>query len=223
MRRHKKTLILAAIVTVGLLWFFFLMEQLTLPNVAVLKNTNPEITAFMRRYDGEKPLKHTWIPYTKISPYLKEAVILAEDGRFFEHKGVDWKALGDAFKKNWEKKRLKWGASTITQQLAKNLYLSPSKNPLRKFREMLIAIKMEQSLSKQRILEIYLNVVEWGTGIYGAEAAAKYYYHTTASRLGPTQAAWLATILPNPRRFQKNRNGPFIQRRVWLLLKMMGL
>lgn len=206
----------------GIFWLYLLNTWLTLPNIDILKKDNPEKTAFMKRYNGEKIMKHEWVPYNKISPHLKEAVVLAEDGHFFEHRGVDWSALHDAFEKNWEKKRLKWGGSTITQQLAKNLYLSPSKNPLRKIKEVMIAIKMEQTLSKQRILEIYLNIAEWGEGIYGAEAAANYYYNTKAAHLGSYQSAWLAAILPNPRFYQKNRNGKFLNRRVHRILTMMG-
>lgn len=221
MKKRSKQIFGAGLIAIGIFWIYALNTWLTLPNVAILKISNPETTAFMKRYSGNK-LKHTWVPYQKISPSLKEAVVLAEDGFFFQHEGIDWQAFGEAVKKNWDKKRFRWGASTITQQVAKNLYLSPSKNPLRKFKEMFIAVKLEQTLSKQRILEIYLNIAEWGDGIYGAQAAAQYYFNTNASYLSPTQSAWLAAILPNPRFYQKNRHGPFLQRRVSKILRMMG-
>lgn len=217
-----KRILAALIVTIGILWLFWLNDQLMIPNVEILKTQNPEMTAFMRRYNGDKPLEHIWVPYSKISPHLKEAVVIAEDGRFFEHEGVDWEAFREAVRKNWEEKKFRWGGSTITQQVAKNLYLSPSKNPFRKLREMLIAMKMEQSLSKQRILEIYLNIAEWGKGIYGAQAAANYYFGMNAANLGPRQAAWLAAILPNPRHYQIRRESPHLLRRVEKILRVMG-
>ena len=199
MKRISKKIGFALIVTFGLFWLFVLYAQLTLPNVAVLKIHNPKTTAFMERYKGDKPLQYVWVPYLQISPALKEAVVVAEDNSFFQHHGFDWGALRDAFRKNVKKKKIVRGGSTITQQLAKNLYLSPSKNPLRKIRETLITTQLEQNLGKQRILEIYLNVIEWGEGLYGAEAAAKHYFNTKASRLSGEQAAWLAAILPNPK------------------------
>lgn len=219
---RTKRIVAALIVTVGILWLFWLNNQLAMPNVEILRIENPQTTAFMRRYHGDKPLKHLWVPYPKISAYLKEAVVIAEDGRFFEHEGVDWKALREAIKKNWEKKKFRVGGSTITQQVAKNLYLSPSKNPFRKLREMLIAMKMEQVLSKQRILEIYLNIAEWGDGIYGAQAAGQHYFKMGAANLGPREAAWLAAALPNPRYYEKHRSSRTLMRRFDRILRVMG-
>lgn len=143
------------------------------------------------------------MPYDKISPYLKEAVIAAEDDEFFEHRGFSWEAIKKAAVYDWKKKRFARGASTITQQLARNLYLTPSKNPIRKIREIMIALKLERELSKQRILELYLNVVEWGNGIYGCEAAARHYFNKSASNLSMSESAYLASILPSPRRLGK--------------------
>ncbi|HEX7828118.1 MAG TPA: monofunctional biosynthetic peptidoglycan transglycosylase, partial [Thermoanaerobaculia bacterium] len=137
--------------------------------------------------------------YNKISPNLRRAVLVAEDNSFYEHQGVDTKAMKEAFERNWKKGRVTHGGSTITQQLAKNLYLSPSRNPLRKIREYFIARSLEKHLSKKRILEIYLNVVELGERVYGAEAGARHYFKKSAAALAPREAALLAGCLPNPR------------------------
>lgn len=139
-----------------------------------------------------------WVPYEHISPALARAVVAGEDLRFFHHSGLDWSQIRVAAAQNWEEKRFARGASTITQQLAKNLFLSPSKNPLRKLHEALIAKEMEHFLDKRRILELYLNTVEWGDGIYGAEAAARHYFQTSAASLNVEQATFLAAIIPDP-------------------------
>ena len=215
-------MLLASFVSLGILWLFAMYTYLPLPNVNELKRQNPTSTAFMKQYDGATPLKQAWVPYSKIAPGLKQAVVISEDASFFSHSGFDWNGIREAFEKNWKKKELTRGGSTITQQLAKNLYLSPSKNPFRKIKEILITLQLEQNLSKQRILEIYLNVVEWGEGIYGAEAAALYYFHLNASELSPAQSAWLAAILPNPRYYQKHRGNESIQRKVAMILGRMG-
>ncbi|MBI4125458.1 MAG: monofunctional biosynthetic peptidoglycan transglycosylase, partial [Deltaproteobacteria bacterium] len=195
----------------GVAAVLLLYFTLTLPDVSTLKKQNPVTTAFMVRDPG-LPLQ-IWVPYHQISPYLKEAVVLAEDARFFQHGGFDLRAIWEAVKRNWKEKEWKWGGSTITQQLAKNLYLNPSKNPMRKIREILIAWRLERHLSKQRILELYLNVVEWGKGIYGIEAAALHYFGVAASQLSPAQAAKLAAILPSPRYFQQNFHSPFLEQK----------
>lgn len=222
MKKIGKKIGFALIVTFGLFWLFVLYAQLTLPNVAALKTQNPKTTAFMERYKGEKPLQYVWVPYSQITPALKEAIVVAEDGSFFQHHGFDWQALRDAFRKNVKKKKIVRGGSTITQQLAKNLYLSPSKNPLRKIRETLITMQLEQNLGKQRILEIYLNVIEWGEGVYGAEAAARHYFNTSASRLSGNQSAWLAAILPNPKFYEKRKNSRYIQAKASRIAAIMG-
>jgi monofunctional biosynthetic peptidoglycan transglycosylase len=178
----------------------------SLPDVKALAKASPRSTAFidLRRHEAEAAgqrfnLRWTWQPLERISPFLLEAVVLSEDARFWDHEGVDWNAVEKAAEKNLEKGRIAVGASTITQQVAKNLYLSPSKNPVRKLREVLITHRLEAQLSKERILEIYLNVAEWGDGVFGAEAAARRWFGCSALELTPTQAARLALALPNPR------------------------
>jgi monofunctional biosynthetic peptidoglycan transglycosylase len=152
------------------------------------------------RLKGEAPRQEQeWIEYRHISPNLKRAVLVAEDAAFWSHDGLDYDELRKAIEIDWQEGRMVRGASTITQQLAKNLYLSPSKNPLRKLRELIIARRLEAELEKARILEIYLNVIEWGDGVYGAEAAARTYFGVSASALGPTESALLAGAIINPR------------------------
>jgi monofunctional biosynthetic peptidoglycan transglycosylase len=176
----------------------------SLPATGRLADANPTSTAFidLRRAQaaGKKDWKldWRWKPIGKISRYLRAAVVYAEDANFYSHDGVDWHAIGLAFDKNLEAGELSVGGSTITQQLAKNLYLSPSRNPVRKLREMLIAFSLEDHLTKTRILELYLNVVEWGDGVFGAEAASQHWYGHSAQTLTPSEAARLAIALPNP-------------------------
>ena len=198
-----KKVFLLLIVAV-LLWLAY--EIFTFPDVSVLAKEPPKTTAFMEqrkkelRSKGESDeLRWTWVPYGRISPYLRRAVLVAEDDSFYEHKGVDVDAMKEAFERNWKRKKISAGGSTITQQLAKNLYLSPSRNPIRKIKEYFIARALEKHLTKKRILEIYLNVVELGERVYGAEAGSRYYFDKAASALTPAQAALLAGCLPNPR------------------------
>lgn len=203
MRSAKKKFLLAVLSLVGLVWFYGVYESLTLPPTLELRVKNPKTTSFIELYKDKHPdtkVQQIWVPYHKISPELKEAVVAHEDDEFFEHPGFNLGAIKKALIYDWKKKRFARGASTITQQLAKNLYLSPSKSIFRKLREILIAMKLERELSKQRILELYLNVVEWGPGIYGCEAAAKHYFGVPAAALTPSQAQSLVSILPNPRR-----------------------
>ena len=181
-------------------------EWITFPNVETLKNEWPKTTAFMElrkrelRAEGkDDTLQYQPVPYARISPYLRRGVLVAEDNDFYEHGGVDVDALKAAIERDWKKKKLTQGGSTITQQLAKNLYLNPSRNPLRKIEEYFIARSLEKHLSKKRILELYLNVVEMGERVYGAEAAARAYFHASAASLSPSQAALIAGCLPNPR------------------------
>src|SRR5262249_21611280 len=177
----------------------------TLPDVKTLRTKNPKSTALMelrdqeyRQKGGKIARQQTWVPYGAISDHLKKAVLISEDAAFFSHKGVDVVELQEALKKDWETGSFKRGGSTITMQLAKNLYLNPSKNPLRKAKEIVIAYQIEQALSKRRIFEIYLNVVEFGRNIYGAEAAARHYFGKSAAKLDPLEAATLAALLPSP-------------------------
>lgn len=177
----------------------------SIPRTTKLATENPTSTAFieLRRAQavnaGKKfDLHFEWRPLGKISRYLRAAVIYSEDWKFYEHDGVDWHAIENALHRNLAKGSLTMGGSTITQQLAKNLYLSPSKSFVRKLRELLISFSLEDHLSKQRILELYLNVVEWGDGIFGAEAAAQHWFHHSALTLTPAEAVRLAIALPNP-------------------------
>lgn len=180
-------------------------ELITFPDVASLAKQPPKTTAFMElrkerlRKEGKSDaLEWRWVSYGNISPSLRRAVLVAEDNSFYEHEGVDVEGMKEAFERNWKRRKLTHGGSTITQQLAKNLYLSPSRNPLRKVREYFIARSLEKHLTKKRILEIYLNVVEMGKTVYGAEAASRHYFAKSASALNPREAALLAGCLPNP-------------------------
>ena len=190
---------------------------------------NPGSTSFMRQQRSvlqEKnpaaTLQYTWVPYEKISNNLKRAIIASEDSNFSEHEGVDWEALEKAYEKNTRKGKPVAGGSTITQQLAKNLFLSGERSYLRKGQELIIAYMLEFWMDKERIFEIYLNVVEWGSGVFGAEAAARHYYGIPASALGASQAARLAVMLPNPRFYDKNRASSYLAKRTGLILRRMG-
>ena len=202
---------------------------LTLPDVRVLAKTNPTTTAFMELRAAEAASEgrtvrhvHLWVPYARISQNLKRAVLVAEDDAFWEHEGVDLEQLEQSVRINWEKGQAVRGASTITQQLAKNLYLSPSRNPLRKLRELIIARRLEAALTKVRIFEIYLNVIEWGDGIWGAEAASRTYFRVPASALGREQAALLAGAIINPRVLNPARPTQRLIRRQRIVLSRMG-
>jgi monofunctional glycosyltransferase len=181
-------------------------EWITFPDVSKLEKTPPKTTAFMERRREElrdagkdDTIHYTFVPYSRISSSLRRAVLVAEDDNFYEHEGVDVKGMREAFERNWKRKKITHGGSTITQQLAKNLYLSPSRNPIRKLREYFIARALESHLTKKRILELYLNVVEMGERVYGAEAASRFYFDKSASALSAREAALLAGCLPNPR------------------------
>src|SRR5918997_3736137 len=190
MRTLGRVIALVFAVAFGVLAFTYL----TLPDVRPLRTSNPQTTAFMElrareaRARGHAPRRvQQWVPYARISPSLKRAVLVAEDSAFWTHDGLDYEQIKESMELNLERREFVRGASTITQQLAKNLYLSPSKNPLRKLRELIIARRLEAELPKQRILEIYLNVIEWGDGIYGAEAAARTYFGKPAAQLNSSE------------------------------------
>lgn len=202
---------------------------LTLPDVRPLVSSNPATTAFMELRDREaraagkdRHRVQRWVSYNRISPNLKRAVLVAEDAAFWQHDGVDYVELQKSVELDWARGQLLRGASTITQQLAKNLYLSPSRNPLRKLRELIIARRLEAELKKARILELYLNVIEWGDGIYGVEAAARTYFETSASALGPTESALLAGAIINPRLLNPAHPTARLVRRQQLILSRMG-
>ncbi|HPQ81730.1 MAG TPA: monofunctional biosynthetic peptidoglycan transglycosylase [bacterium] len=209
----KHAIITAAATIVWLGWFYLLTSNIATPPVTQLRWFPPGETAFMARFSSGDA-DRTWVSLEEISNNLKRAVVIAEDDEFFEHPGVNIEAARKAARYNWRKRRLLRGASTITMQLAKNLYLTPRKSSWRKFREVLIALKLERELSKERILEIYLNVVEWGNGVFGAEAASRHYFNKNASTLTKREAAFLAAILPKPRFYDKNRSGPYLNRRI---------
>ena len=179
--------------------------------LAVLRATNPQAQ-----------LKHQWVPYGRISANLKRAVIASEDANFADHDGVDWEALQKAYENNSRRRKVVGGGSTITQQLAKNLFLSGSRSYLRKGQELIIAFMLESVMSKARILELYLNVVEVGRGVFGAEAAARHYYKTSAAQLGVAQSARLAVMLPNPRFYDRHRDTRYLARRASLIVSRMG-
>ena len=203
---RSRALWLALAVMVGAFWFLGLTLTVGTPPVAPLLVLNPGTTAYMKR-DPNPIVMHKWVSLSQISPALQRAVIAREDDAFYTHPGYDLKAMEKAAEYNWRKRRFARGGSTITMQVARNLYLSPQKSLLRKARELLISLKLERILSKDRILEIYLNVAEWGNGVYGAEAAAQHYFHKGAANLGPGEAKTLAAILPRPKYYDRRRTG----------------
>ena len=205
-----------------------LIYLLFIPDISKLKKENPKKTAFMEyrekewKEKGKKyKINQIWVPLSKVSPYLIKAVIIVEDDKFWKHEGFDFDALEKAIEKDIETMKFKLGASTITQQLVKNLYLSPAKNPLRKIAEAIITWRIEKALSKKRILELYLNVIEWGNGIYGIEAVSRHYYGKSSSKLTPQEAVRLAAVLPNPRKYSPIGNQRFVIRRANLIYKIM--
>jgi monofunctional biosynthetic peptidoglycan transglycosylase len=190
---------------------------------------NPASTAFMdarldemREDNPAAKLQHQWVPYNRISPHLKRALVAAEDGKFLDHEGFDWDGIEKAFEKNLKKGRIVAGGSTISQQLAKNLFLSKSKNPFRKLQEAIITVMLETTMSKRRIFEIYLNVIEWGDGVFGAEAAARKHFRTSAASLGPDQAARLAGMVPNPVYFDRHPNSKGLAKRTAIIAGRMN-
>ena len=209
---------------------FLLMQLWYLGHVLWWKVFDPSSTAFMEtglaRIQEKNPdaeLRQRWVDYPRISLHLKRAVIAAEDSRFIAHEGFDWEGIEKAVEKNLKKGRIVAGGSTISQQLAKNLFLSASKNPFRKLQEAVITVMIEQLWSKRRILEVYLNVIEWGNGIYGAEAAARRYFKSSAAALGPGQAAHLAAMIPNPRYYETHRSARGLLKRQGIIAARMGM
>ena len=220
--RWSGRLLLAATVTVLALqvWFF--------GQVLWWSRFDPSTTAFMRaelvRLRGEDPaaqLRHQWTPYARISSNLKRAVIASEDANFTEHDGVDWDALELAWQANAKRGRVVRGGSTITMQLAKNLFLSGERSYLRKAQELVISYMIELVMDKRRILELYLNVAEWGVGVFGAEAGARHHFGHGADRLAPTEAARMAAMLPKPRWFDRHRSDPKLLRKTQIIERRM--
>lgn len=225
MRAHKlKTAGYAVLVLI-------LSQYVLLPNNSLqdLRKENPGVTALMEQRISEaeaegKPfsIQKTWVPLSKISPHLVHAVITSEDGTFYEHAGIDWYELEESIEKNMEKGKTARGGSTITQQLSKNLFFSTSKSYGRKAKEMIVALRMERQLSKKRILEIYLNIIEWGNGVFGAEAASRKYFGKPASMLSREEAAYMAAVIPSPRKHAPNAPSSYISRRASLILLRMA-
>ena len=189
---------------------------------------NPASTAFMdarlatmREKSPTARLQQQWVPYSKISNNLKRAVLVAEDDKFVDHEGFDWDGIQKALEKNEKKGKVVAGGSTITQQLAKNLFLSGDRSMIRKGEEAIITVMMEHILDKERILEIYLNVIEWGDGVFGAEAASRNYYGVSASQLSVEQAAKLAAMVPRPRFYDRNRNAPWLMKKTQIIIERM--
>jgi monofunctional biosynthetic peptidoglycan transglycosylase len=203
------------------------------PEINALIKSPPPKTAFMEhtekrweRQDKRKKITWKWVPMSRISRYAIAAVVIAEDDKFWGHKGFDLEAMRKALGHDIIEGRIKFGGSTITQQLSKNLYLSPSRNPLRKLKEAVLAWRIERALSKRRILEIYLNVVEWGDGVYGIEAASRRYYGKSASKLSPREAAMLASVIPSPRRYNPLKPGKYLKKRsgqIYYTMKKRGI
>jgi monofunctional biosynthetic peptidoglycan transglycosylase len=224
----KRTLRVVAWLALAAAAIFLAVQLSFLARVWWWKEHNPVNTAFMhaslKRLKDARPaaqLKQVWMPYERISSHLKRAIVVAEDSRFVEHEGFDWDAIDKAMEKNRQKGKVVAGASTISQQLAKNLFLSPSRTPWRKGQEALITVMIEHVMDKRRILEIYLNVIEWGDGVFGAEAAARHYFNTSAATLGPESAARLAAMVPNPRFYDRHRSTRFLNRKTQMILARM--
>ena len=189
---------------------------------------NPSSSAFMsqrlelmQEKNPEAKLRHRWVDYDKISLNLKRALVAAEDANFMEHEGFDWDAIQRAYEKNMKKGKVVAGGSTISQQLAKNLFLSSKRSSWRKLEEAIITVMLETVLSKQRIFEIYLNIIEWGNGVFGAEAASRYYFDKSAANLDAWEAARLASMVPNPRYYDRNRSTAFLDKKTNLILGRM--
>ncbi|MEW5747064.1 MAG: monofunctional biosynthetic peptidoglycan transglycosylase [Nitrospirota bacterium] len=222
---RRLLIIAAAAVAAGVL---SIASSFLFPNVALLAKDTVRKTSFMEyrerqwQQEGKRlRIRQTWVPLSRISPYLVKAVLIAEDDKFWRHEGFDFDAIQKAVEKDLKAKKFKFGASTISQQLAKNLFLTPSKNPVRKIKEAILTWRIERNLSKKRILELYLNVAEWGEGIFGIEAAARHYYGKSAADLGPEEAAHLAAVLPNPRRYNPTGESRYVANRSRVIYTIM--
>lgn len=216
----------------GLKWFLLLLIVYQLwifIHICWWINFNPSTSAFMedrlellQEKNPNAELKHRWVSYKNISPNLKRALIAAEDAKFVDHEGFDWEGIEKAYEKNLKKGKVVAGGSTISQQLAKNLFLSTKRTPWRKLEEAMITVMLESTMSKRRIFEIYLNVIEWGNGIFGAEAAARHYFGTSAKNLSSEQAAKLAAMVPNPRYYDKHQSAHGLNRKTGIILHRMN-
>lgn len=216
-------MLLFAVIAIDLLYFTVIID------VGKYATGNPVKTAFMKYREGQwraegraLKVKQVWVPMNKISPHIRKAVIVGEDAKFWKHDGFDFDAIRKAVETNIEKRKMAVGASTITMQLAKNLFLSPSKNPVRKIHEVILTWRIERTLSKNRILELYLNIAEWGDGIFGIEMASRTYYGHSAQELTREESVRLAAVLPNPILFNPLRNSRFVSRRSRLITRALG-
>ena len=224
----KKALRFSAWLALAAATIFLAVQLSYLARVWWWRDHKPHATAFMqarldklREMNPEAKLAHVWVPYDRISASMKRAIVVAEDSRFVDHEGFDWDAIEKAREKNRQKGKVVAGGSTISQQLAKNLFLSGQRTPWRKGQEALITVMIEHVMDKRRILEIYLNVIEWGEGVFGAEAAARHYFGTSAASLGAEPAARLAAMVPNPRFYDRNRGTTFLARKTQMILARM--
>jgi len=215
--------LVAAALGIALLWIAWIAVH-----VGWYRYVPPGETSFMTQRMSEAraksphaELRYKWVPYARISAHLKRAMIAAEDAKFVEHEGFDWDGIALALEKNQRRGRIVAGGSTITQQLAKNLFLSPSRSYVRKGEEAVITVLLEALLGKQRIFELYLNVIEWGNGVFGAEAAAQRYFGVSAAQLSAEQAARLAAMAPNPRFYERNQGAPGLNRKIGIILARM--
>ncbi|AXK39536.1 monofunctional biosynthetic peptidoglycan transglycosylase [Crenobacter cavernae] len=211
--------LLAALVLYNL-WIF--------GHIVYWRSSNPSASAFMNEQlarlqedDPDAELRHKWVPYERISANLKRAIVASEDAKFVDHEGFDWNGIEAAFEKNMKQGKIVAGGSTISQQLAKNLFLSSRKTPWRKLEEAAITVMLEAVLDKRRIFEIYLNVIEWGNGVFGAEAASRHYFGGSAARLAPAQAAKLAAMVPNPRFYDEHRNARGLAKKSRIIQRRM--
>ncbi len=223
----KKVLKISFIV-VGIFLLVDIGRYVFYPDVNELKNTNPIPSSFMQyrmeqwKDEGlDKQITQKWVKLKQISPYVIKAVLISEDDKFWKHDGFDTQGLEDAFEKNLKDGKFSAGGSTISQQLSKNLYLNPSKNPIRKIKEAILTYRIENTLSKKRIIEIYLNVAEWGDGIFGIEAAARHYFNKSAKNLTAMEAAKLASVLPNPIIYNPIGNQKTVLKKANRLYKIM--
>lgn len=215
---------------IGLFFILLLIYQLWIfAHILWWIKFNPSTSSFMenrlsimQNANPDAELQYRWVPYSKISNNLKRALIASEDAKFVDHEGFDWDGMQKAYQKDLKKGRIVAGGSTISQQLAKNLFLSGSRSPFRKIEEAAITVMMEAVMDKQRIFEIYLNVIEWGNGVFGAEAASRHYYHISASQLSAAQAAKLAAMVPNPRYYDTHREARGLQRKTGIILARMN-
>jgi len=213
-------IVAAFVVDIGRYFFY--------PDIKYLKKYNPEKTAFMKYREisweqkkVKRKIRKVWVPLSQVSPYVTKAVIISEDHKFWTHEGFDFEAMQMALEKNITQNKVKVGGSTISQQLAKNLFLTPEKDPIRKIKEAILTWRLEKHLSKRRILEIYLNVAEWGDGIFGIEMAARHHYGRSASQLTAREAATLAVILPNPRLYRTDGSSRYVQNQADRIYRIM--